>query len=96
MFISHFTAESPQQILAGVRAELLLGAIERSGGREDEKSSSASYLQQPLQYGIGGDGAEVLLDQEHAVMMEWERPLMQAHAQVFTLISDTSPSQRCT
>ena len=65
-----------------MRAELLLGAIERRDGREEEKERSAAYLQQPLQYGTGGDGAEVLLDQEQAVMMEWERPLMQAHAQV--------------
>lgn len=69
-------------LCAGVRAELLLGAVERATGRGEEKSDSASYLDQTLQYGKGEDGSSVLLDQQQAVMMEWERPLMQAHAQV--------------
>lgn len=76
---SHFSADN---LLIGITAELLLGAIERQIGRADEKADSAAYLESPLQYGVGGDGAEVLLDQHQAVMMEWERPLMLAHAQV--------------
>lgn len=67
---------------AGVRSELLLGAIERATGRPEEKAESSCYLGQKLKYTAGGDGGPVLLDQQQAVMMEWERPLMQAHAQV--------------
>ena len=63
-------------------AELLLGALERRMGRGDEQATSASYLEQSLDYGTGGDGASVLMDKEQAVMMEWEAPLMQAHANV--------------
>lgn len=65
-----------------MRAELLFGALERKAGRPEEAASSAAYLQQPLQYGEGGDGAKVLMDDEQAVMMAWELPLMEAHANV--------------
>jgi len=69
---------------AGVRAELLLGALERATGRDAEVVSSAAYLEQPLRYGEGGDGANVLMDDsgQGAVMMQWEQPLMEAHANV--------------
>jgi protein arginine N-methyltransferase 2 len=67
---------------AGVRAELLCGALERKSGRPEEAASSAAYLRQPLQYGEGGDGANVLMDNKQAVMMAWELPLMDAHANV--------------
>ena len=65
---------------AGVRAELLLSVLERQRGRPDEAASSASYLQQRVEYGQGGDGASVLMDSENAVMMAWEgsRPAQRA------------------
>ena len=75
---------------SGVRAELLLGALERAAGRSEEIASSVAYLQQPLHYEQGGDGADVLMAKDddkdeqgdHAVMMTWEQPLMEAHANV--------------
>lgn len=81
----------------GTRAELILGAIERNsrdnGTNSGPSSSSFSnepvehapstkpdYLRQRLQY---TDDGQALLDADNdAVMMEWERPLMKAHAQV--------------
>ena len=84
----------------GVRAELILGAVERetrnllgytapaSAGIgvpssipvEHEPCTKPDYLRQRLQYTPDGNA---LLDADHdAVMMEWERPLMQAHAQI--------------
>lgn len=96
----------------GVRAELILGMIERSQlqqqpsasapntapSSENGSASSAAtaaasacpvehlpstkhdYLRQRLQY---TDDGNALLDADRdAVMMEWERPLMKAHAQI--------------
>ena len=64
--------------------------MERAAGRSEEIASSAAYLQQPLHYGQGGDGADVLMAKDddkdeqggQAVMMTWEQPLMEAHANV--------------
>ena len=63
-----------------MRAELLLSVLERRSGRPDEAASSASYLQQRVEFGQGGDGAAVLMDSENAVMMAWEgmRPAWRA------------------
>jgi type IV protein arginine methyltransferase len=48
------------------------------------------YLRQRLQYTADGQS---LLDGDHdAVMMEWERPLMQAHAQILMEIASNSDS----
>jgi protein arginine N-methyltransferase 2 len=96
----------------GVRAELILGMIERSR-RDDsetnndddgdaafedvdtnksealpsgthpvehEPSTKPDYLRQRLHY--TADGNALLDSDQDAVMMEWERPLMQAHAQI--------------
>jgi protein arginine N-methyltransferase 2 len=79
----------------GVRAELILGMIERSqretnGGAavlpesqglvEQEPSTKPDYLRQRLSY--SADGNSLLDADKDAVMMEWERPLMKAHAQI--------------
>lgn len=84
----------------GVRAELILGMLERiqRDANEDSKLDNAAtgpsqprpveqepstkpdYLRQRLTY---SDDGNALLDADHdAVMMEWERPLMKAHAQI--------------
>ena len=75
----------------GTRSELILGELQRSQRRENANASSQSwihedsstkpnYLQHRLKY---NDNGTALLDQDNdAVMMEWERPLMQAHAQI--------------
>jgi protein arginine N-methyltransferase 2 len=47
---------------------------------EHEPSTKPDYLRQRLHY--TADGNALLDSDEDAVMMEWERPLMQAHAQI--------------
>jgi len=80
----------------GTRAELILGALERSvresNGNESQSISNSmipveqqpstkpDYLRQRLQY--SDDGKALLDADKDAVMMEWERPLMKAHAQI--------------
>jgi protein arginine N-methyltransferase 2 len=100
----------------GVRAELILGMIERSRRDDSETKNDANddddgdaafedadakkseaqpsgtqpvehepstkpdYLRQRLHY--SADGNALLDSDEDAVMMEWERPLMEAHAQI--------------
>ena len=82
----------------GTRAELILGAMERGMRSqttiqdddtdmateakpvEHEPSTKPDYLRQRLQY--TPDGQSLLDADQDAVMMEWERPLMKAHAQV--------------
>ena len=80
----------------GVRAELILGVVEREtklrlgsivttndgSARpvEHEPSTKPDYLRQRLQY--TPDGNALLDSDKDAVMMEWERPLMEAHAQI--------------
>lgn len=86
----------------GVRAELILGMLERiqrdaAGGGDAQSSQTAAaagdarpvehepstkpdYLRQRLSY--SADGKALLDEDKDAVMMEWERPLMKAHAQI--------------
>ncbi|KAL7556093.1 hypothetical protein ACA910_008064 [Epithemia clementina (nom. ined.)] len=108
----------------GVKAELILGTLERSllrrqqqqkgnehggGEQEEEKpgprrnhddmdhakddrpveyepSIKPDYLQQRLSY--TEDGRALLDSDRDAVMMEWERPLMRAHAQILMQSDD--------
>lgn len=54
---------------------------------EQQSSTKADYLKQSLSYSADGNA---LLDADRdAVMMEWERPIMKAHAQI--LLEDVSP-----
>ena len=66
-----FTGRRPDDCnrsCAGMRAELILGALERSLGKR-ETGAQHQYLQQRLQYDAGGR----LMDAEdRAVMMAWE------------------------
>lgn len=80
----------------GVRSELILGMIERQTRPQDtnftqattdesrpvqqEPSTKPDYLRQRLRY--TSDGKALLDEDKDAVMMEWERPLMNAHAQI--------------
>ena len=79
----------------GTRSELILGMVERkkrdaSGGQislvsgtgvvEQEPCTKPDYLRQRLVY--SEDGKALMDEDKDAVMMEWERPLMRAHAQV--------------
>ena len=57
-----------------VRVELLLGASERRAASSD--ASNAEYLSRSIKY----DGDRLLDTADDAVMMEWEAPLMRAHA----------------
>lgn len=76
----------------GTRSELILGELQRcqranaasltswNTSIPQDSSTKPNYLQHRLKY---NDNGTALLDQDNdAVMMEWERPLMQAHAQI--------------
>jgi len=78
----------------GTRAELILGRVER-GNRVEQIESTATtedvpvshqpstkpdYLRQRLVY--HEDGQSLLDNDQDAVMMQWESPLMKAHADV--------------
>jgi protein arginine N-methyltransferase 2 len=78
-----------------VRAELLLGTAARKQQQQQQQdnnnnnASNQEYLEQGVEYTEDGD---TLIDQQgDAVMMEWERELMQKHADI--LCTDT-PSGR--
>lgn len=58
----------------GVRSELLLGASERRAASAE--ASNAEYLSRSVRY----DGDKLLDTADDAVMMQWEAPLMEAHA----------------
>lgn len=77
----------------GTRAELILGELQRTttstststsstifDNNNEETSTKPDYLQQSLRY--NADGTALLDADDDAVMMEWERPIMRAHAQV--------------
>eukprot|EP00536_Pseudo-nitzschia_multiseries_P014355 jgi/Psemu1/291394/fgenesh1_pg.689_\ len=54
---------------------------------EEQSSTKPDYLQQNLTY--NSDQTALLDADRDAVMMEWERPIMKAHAQI--LLEDVSP-----
>jgi len=56
------------------------GSVALDGPVEHQPSTKPDYLRQRLHY--TGDGKALLDSDQDAVMMEWERPLMRAHAQV--------------
>ncbi|THU46790.1 hypothetical protein C4D60_Mb09t08600 [Musa balbisiana] len=62
---------------AGIQAELVLGTIARVAERNGEKEGGGlNYLEDRVSF-----SEDKLMDSESkAVMMEWERPLMEAHA----------------
>ena len=78
----------------GTRTELILGELQRSqrkqgqfhicqnpnGVAEHQPSTKPDYLKHQLRY--NPDGTALLDEDDDAVMMEWERPIMKAHAQI--------------
>eukprot|EP00934_Nitzschia_sp_Nitz4_P001935 Nitzschia sp. Nitz4//scaffold43_size134323//87404//88671//NITZ4_003310-RA/size134323-augustus-gene-0.240-mRNA-1//-1//CDS//3329551981//1935//frame0 len=79
----------------GTRSELILGTLERQQREmgnsiltqsvtavDQQPSTKPDYLEQRLTY--NEDKTALLDEDKDAVMMEWERPLMKAHAQVMT------------
>lgn len=64
--------------LAGVQAELILGAVERKA--RSAQPSNSTYLEQRVQY--LREDAQLVDEESQGVMMAWEGPLMQAHAKV--------------
>mmetsp|Transcript_21503 Transcript_21503/g.27467 ORF Transcript_21503/g.27467 Transcript_21503/m.27467 type:complete len:293 (+) Transcript_21503:113-991(+) len=64
---------------AGVRAELLLGALENKK-IERGSASNAQYLNNSVEY--TNDGEKLMDTESEAVMMEWEKPLMEIHAKL--------------
>jgi len=77
----------------GTRAELILGSVMRSNYDErsnnnESSSTKPNYLRQRLSFCNGA-----ILDEERdAVMMKWEKPLMEAHAQILT--NNGQPNKR--
>ena len=64
-----------------VRCELLLGASERRA-RNENSVESEEYLKRSFVLAREGEAAEALIDEQgDAVMMQWEAPLMEAHAE---------------
>lgn len=82
----------------GTRSELILGQLQRGQqnqaasatsimkapspgiSAEEESSTKPDYLDHKLKY--NDDGTALLDQDDDAVMMEWERPIMQAHTQI--------------
>eukprot|EP00873_Tetraselmis_striata_P011408 jgi/Tetstr1/431672/TSEL_021200.t1 len=62
----------------GCESELVLGLLERRRLQEESSAANSEYLAQKLEF----HEDKILDTQGDAVMMEWERPLMEAHAEV--------------
>lgn len=73
--------------LAGVQAELILGAVERKA--RSAQPSNSSYLEQRVQY--LKEDAQLVDEESQGVMMAWEGPLMQAHAKVLVHTTHATP-----
>jgi protein arginine N-methyltransferase 2 len=66
---------------AAVRAELLLGASERRTAATAKAAAAAeNESEEYLSRGVRYEGERLLDAADDAVMMEWERPLMEEHA----------------
>ena len=91
----------------GTRSELILGAAQRAQPQQQQQQPATTestipvahqpctkpdYLQQPLRY--NADASALLDADSDAVMMEWERPLMKAHAQI--MMEQVSPADTAT
>ncbi|CAI2188937.1 11529_t:CDS:2 [Funneliformis geosporum] len=63
----------------GCRVELILGLL-CSKTKKNEKASNVDYLSQPLKY--SQDGTKLLDYENNGVMMGWEKPLMDRHAEI--------------
>eukprot|EP00049_Salpingoeca_infusionum_P004392 m.78760 g.78760 ORF g.78760 m.78760 type:complete len:350 (+) comp12543_c0_seq7:321-1370(+) len=67
---------------AGVQAELLFAVLER---KSKEGSKLATALNQEyLERGVMYEGVDLVDDKQRGVMMEWEKPLMEMHAELVT------------
>jgi protein arginine N-methyltransferase 2 len=78
----------------GTRSELVLGEMQRcqqkaginiipqapTSAAEYQSSTKSDYLKHQLRY--NQDGSALLDEDNDAVMMEWERPIMKAHASI--------------
>ena len=71
---------SQQNQVEGARTSSILSLISSATSAEEESSTKPNYLDHKLRY--NNDGTALLDQDADAVMMEWERPLMQAHAQI--------------
>ncbi|CAB4417585.1 unnamed protein product [Rhizophagus irregularis] len=66
----------------GCRAELILGLL-NSKTEKDEQPSNINFLLQPLKY--SPDGTKLLDYENNGVMMGWEKPLMEKHAEIICI-----------
>lgn len=66
---------------AGIRAELLLTALDKQSGLHDPAERNSAFLNGKLEYVEVTDSTQTLLDEDHnAVMMTWEAEIMEKSA----------------
>lgn len=68
----------------------MLGALQRRA-RSGAEASNSGYLQDRVKY----DDDKLLDAESNGVMMEWERPLMESHAQVRSFCSSFEQLRIC-
>ncbi|CAG8794377.1 17698_t:CDS:2 [Gigaspora margarita] len=68
-----------QLLEEGCRAELILGLLDTKESKNGQYSNF-DYLSQPLKY--SEDGTKLLDYENNGVMMGWEMPLMEKHAEI--------------
>jgi type IV protein arginine methyltransferase len=85
--------QKTQRIQGGISSILLVPPATAEDARDvyEESSTKPDYLQHKLRY--NSDETALLDQDDDAVMMEWERPLMQAHAQIM-MMEETGSRRR--
>ncbi|CAG8690832.1 4996_t:CDS:2, partial [Cetraspora pellucida] len=73
-----------QLLEEGCRAELILGLLDTK--EKNSQCSNFDYLSQPLKY--SEDGTKLLDYENNGVMMGWEMPLMEKHAEIICTRED--------
>ncbi|KAJ1944395.1 hypothetical protein EC988_006001 [Linderina pennispora] len=71
-------------VQAGIRAEMILRLF--SKGEADGRAANEDYLSQPVEY----SGDRLVDAERNGVMMSWEAPLMDMHAQVICTKPDST------
>ena len=85
-------AQQKQQAAAGQQQQQQAATSNGTIPEAHQPCTKPDYLQQPLRY--NADASALLDADSDAVMMEWERPLMKAHAQI--MMEQVSPADTAT
>ena len=62
-----------------MQAELIFSTL---GAASEGESKPTGYLKKAVRYAGAGPTASLLDDEDRGVMMEWERPIMEVHAEI--------------